>query len=55
MPCTDFPANNQHDYLSGVNTVTCCVAEKSLAAFQALEKTPKAFVLISNYFSAPLC
>lgn len=28
-------------YLSGVNTVTCCFAEMSLAAFQALEKTAK--------------
>lgn len=48
-----LPSCNQHDYLSGVNTATCCFAEKSLAAFQALEKTPKTSVLISNCFSAP--
>lgn len=47
------PCCNQNDYLSGVNTVTCCFAEKSLAACQALEKTQNTFVLISNYFSPP--
>lgn len=36
-----LPCCNPYNYLSGVNTVTCCFAEMSVAVFQALEKTAR--------------